>query len=167
MAILSSNATLTPPQSQIEGNNPPRALVVCTEFPIVEMDKTETVSVRCGGEHNLTDFHSCNSSFALNPTVQAKLLEMIFGWKKRERFRQVLLLAGGLCHGLDTVVKIKGSDWAIQQVTTGPLTDRPADVRCKMLGSVLDGKYEYTHTPLSHQRNYTEALVRAKYGQSR
>ena len=153
-------------ESKIESNTPPRALIVCTEFPLVEMDRLESVNVRCGGEHNLTDFHSCNSSFSLNPEVQKNLLEMIFGWKKRERHRQVLLMAGGLCHGLDTVVKLKGTNWAIQQVTTGPLTDRPAEVRCRRKGSILEGAYEYEHEPLSHQRNYAEALIWAKYGEN-
>ena len=113
-----------------------RALVVCTEFPVVEMDKATTISTRCGGEHNHTPFHNCNSTWALNEAQQKKILEMLFNWKKREKHRQVLILSGGLCHGLDTVIQIRNSNWKIRQLTTGPLTDRPAEIRLGRIGSV-------------------------------
>ncbi|GMH50847.1 hypothetical protein TL16_g00884 [Triparma laevis f. inornata] len=163
---LISNDQMIRFEGMIENNNSPRALIVCTEFPLVEMDKKETTNVRCGGEHNLTDFHSVNSTYALNPEVQKKLLNLIFDWKKRERFRQVLLMSGGLCHGLDTIVKVRNTDWAIQQLTTGPLTDRPEEVRCQRTGTILDGYFEYEHDALRNQRNYGEALIRAKYGET-
>jgi len=169
-----------------------RALVVCVEYPVVQMDRENTIRDACGGEHNHTPFHECNSTWALNEGQQKKLLEMLFGWKKREKWRQVLILSGGLCYGLDTVIKIRNSNWKvsvsvretakqrvkessrcmhanisgsrqIRQLTTGPLTDRPSEIRLGRIGSVLEGYYEFKHDFLPHQRNYVEALISTEY----
>jgi hypothetical protein len=167
-APLISNDTFLKIEAMIEGNVPVRALVVATECPVVELSKEETIAVRCGGVHNYTDFHECNSTFALNPAVQERLLDMIFEWKKRERWRQVLLLSGGIGYGMDTVVRIKDTNWAIQQLTCGPLTDYCKDVRSNRVGTlegIKDGKYTYEHDFLEHQRNYGECIVRASFNE--
>ncbi len=165
-APLIPQAHLAEFESQIESNAPPRALVVLTSRPLVEMDRDQTVIVRCGGEHNLTDFSPVRSDFALNPDVQEKLLKIVFDWKRRERHRQVLLMTGGLNHGMDTVIKLRNTDWAIRQICTGPVTDHPAEVRTPATGAILNGVYEYEHKMLANQRNYAEALVYAAYGET-
>jgi len=128
---------------------------------------SQTIAVKCGGQHNYTTFHECNSSFALNEAVQERLLNMMFEWKKRERWRQVVLLSGGIGFGMDSVLRVKNTKWAIQQMTCGPLTDYCKEVRANRSGTlgIKDGRFEYEHEFLEHQRNYGECLVRAKYNE--
>ena len=150
-------------ESRIEGSDAVRALIFCCELPLVEMSREATIDARCGGEHNLTDFHPANGSWALNDVSQKRLLDMLFAWKKRERCRQVLIVSGGVCHGLDSELSIPGTSWSIRQLTTGPLTDRTEEVRSERSGSILNNAYSYVHEPLAYQRNYAEAVVAAEH----
>lgn len=137
-----------------------RVLVLALEYPLVDVDISQS-----------------SKFWAPNDDDQASLLQVAIKWKAKAKDREVLILAGGLCVGMESVIKRRESnkapsdgvmvyDMEFQQMVTGPVADQlgdAADLWEKGTIGKHPGKvFDFAHSFPVADRHYLEVVLRVE-----
>jgi hypothetical protein len=92
-----------------------RALVLIMEMPLIltsALPPFQNIKDRDIRERLWRHWAAC-------PSQLEQLLLLLFKWKEKMDGREILILSGGLCLGLDTLVKDRRSNFTIHNYTSG------------------------------------------------
>mgnify|MGYP001453297587 CR=1 FL=1 len=111
-----------------------KALVVCCEFPYVD-ESPEDASIK-----GLHPSKAClRDQWSYNQTDLMRLLDTLFAWKNdgKKGARDVVLMAGGLRSGTNTIIRDGLTGLTIRQVIPPPISAKADDFELEDLGATL------------------------------
>jgi len=121
-------------------------LILCAEIPFVGPDP---VSVKTQGERMC--FMKDHWPYNLDELLW--LLDLCFSWKAKVPGREVLMMAGDIHVGVDSIIEDKVTGLSIRSITTSPVTNKPNKFFPDLEGTLND-RYSYRHTPMEYLRNF-------------
>ena len=124
-----------------------RCLVVGAEIPFVGPTPE---AARKGVEGGLTFL--CEH-WPYNLHELTYVLDLLFAWKAAEAGREVVLLAGDIHVGVDSLIKDSETGLTIRHITTSPITNSVSPFFNPLDGTINE-RYSYTHKVLDGLHNY-------------
>jgi len=140
-----------------------RVLVLALEYPLVDVprDKALMSKVWSKGDED-----------------QSYLLQLAMRWKSKGPEREVVVLAGGMCMAMETVIRHvnpwKGKhdpgryDWEMVQMVTGPVSDRWDSSTTTIKGDGIMGEektggvFEFSHRFPTPDKHYLEVVFKSE-----
>ena len=124
-----------------------KALVVCCEFPYVD-ESPEDASIK-----GLHPSKAClRDQWSYNQTDLMRLLDTLFAWKNdgKKGARDVVLMAGGLRSGTNTIIRDGLTGLTIRQVIPPPISAKADDFEAELKGRLdTEDRMTYTHRPVT------------------
>ena len=129
-----------------------RVLLVCVERPLVE-ETPSSARIRS----RRPETFSVKERWAYNDQELSRLLNMLVAWRRGGAHRVVQILTGGLRVGVETLIRQKGTNEILRQLSLGPITDDVVSKLTVPLDGNVDekGTFTYVHSRMARpQRNY-------------